>query len=156
MISRSCLLAAALFSGLISVPAGADDASEASVSEGEARVGRITSGFGQRRDPFHGSRRGHAGLDIAAPHGTPVFATADGVVTRANRWGSYGLIVVIDHPSGHETRFAHLSAIKVREGSHVRRGQLIGNIGSTGRSTGPHLHYEVRLNGVPLDPRKFM
>ena len=121
-----------------------------------AASGTVTSEFGVRRDPFHGGARSHQGLDIAAPHGSPVFATADGVVVRADWWGSYGLIVVIQHPSGHETRFAHLSAIKVLEGQYVRRGQVIGNIGSTGRSTGPHLHYEVRYNGSPLDPRYFM
>lgn len=116
----------------------------------------VTSGFGARRDPFHGRSRAHNGLDIAAPHGSPVFATGDGWVTKADWWGNYGLIVVIKHPSGHETRFAHLSAVKVAAGQTVRKGQVIGHIGSTGRSTGPHLHYEVRFNDSPLDPRRFM
>lgn len=116
----------------------------------------VTSEFGTRADPFHGKRRNHNGIDIAARHGTPVFATGDGKVERAGWWGTYGIIVVVSHPSGHETRFAHLSAITVTPGQLVRKGQHIGNIGSTGRSTGPHLHYEVRMNGKPLDPRHFM
>ena len=117
---------------------------------------QVTSNFGTRSDPFHGGRRAHNGIDIAAPTGSPVYATGDGWVTKANWWSSYGIIVVIRHPSGHETRFAHLSAVTVQEGQMVRKGQQVGRIGSTGRSTGPHLHYEVRLNGVPLDPRNFM
>jgi len=116
----------------------------------------VSSEFGVRSDPFHGKRRQHLGLDMRAPTGSPVFATADGHIKRAGWWSSYGLIVVISHPSGHETRFAHLSKVLVSEGQYVRKGQHIGNIGSTGRSTGPHLHYEVRYNDVPLDPRRFM
>lgn len=116
----------------------------------------VTSTFGTRSDPFHGKRASHKGIDIAAPTGTPVYATANGVVDYASRLGSYGLLVKIKHPSGHETRFAHLSKITVRRGQVVLKGDLIGRVGSTGRSTGPHLHYEVRLNGKPLDPARFM
>jgi murein DD-endopeptidase MepM/ murein hydrolase activator NlpD len=116
----------------------------------------VTSEFGTRADPFHGGRRAHKGIDMAAPYGTPVYATGDGWVERADSWGSYGLIVIVRHPSGHETRFAHLSAILVQKGQPVRKGQMIGRIGSTGRSTGNHLHYEVRYRGVALDPRQFM
>ena len=117
---------------------------------------QVTSEYGTRSDPFHGGRRAHNGIDMAAPYGTPVYATGDGWVERANTWGSYGLIIVVRHPSGHETRFAHLSAILVEAGQRVRKGQMIGKIGSTGRSTGNHLHYEVRFRGEALDPRKFM
>ena len=117
---------------------------------------QVTSEYGTRSDPFHGGKRAHKGIDMAAPYGTPVYATGDGWVDRANSWGSYGLIVIIKHPSGHETRFAHLSAILVKPGQRVRKGQMIGRIGSTGRSTGNHLHYEVRYRGEALDPRKFM
>lgn len=122
----------------------------------QAHAQRVSSEFGERSDPFHGKKRGHKGIDMAAPYGTPVYATGDGWVERANSWGSYGLIIIIKHPSGHETRFAHLSAILVQPGQRIRKGQMIGKIGSTGRSTGNHLHYEVRYRGVALDPRKFM
>lgn len=116
----------------------------------------VTSTFGTRSDPFHGRRTSHKGVDIAAPTGTPVYATANGMVDHAGRLGSYGLLVKIKHPSGHETRFAHLSKIAVRRGQVVLKGDLIGLVGSTGRSTGPHLHYEVRLRGKALDPATFM
>ncbi|MBS7671382.1 M23 family metallopeptidase [Croceicoccus gelatinilyticus] len=116
----------------------------------------VTSEFGTRDDPFHGKKRAHKGMDLAAPTGTPVHATGNGVVTYAGWKGSYGLLVVIRHPSGYETRFAHLSKVDVGKGQSVRKGSMIGRIGSTGRSTGPHLHYEVRLNGKALDPSRFM
>lgn len=119
-------------------------------------AGEVTSSFGMRKDPFHGGQRRHNGLDIAAPTGTPVYATANGVVDYASWKGSYGKLIQIKHPSGHETRFAHLSEILIVRGQVVRKGQLIGRVGSTGRSTGPHLHYEVRYRGKPLDPRSFM
>ncbi len=119
-------------------------------------AGEVTSRFGMRSDPFHGNQRRHNGIDIAAPTGTPVYATANGVVDYAAWKGSYGKLVTIKHPSGHETRFAHLSEILTTRGAVVRKGQIIGRVGSTGRSTGPHLHYEVRYRGKPLDPHKFM
>lgn len=117
---------------------------------------QVTSSFGTRSDPFHGKNRRHNGIDIARPHGSFVYATGDGVVEFSGWKGTYGILIKIKHPSGHETRFAHLSAVAVQAGQRIRKGQIIGKIGSTGRSTGPHLHYEVRYNGKPLDPRKFM
>lgn len=116
----------------------------------------VTSEFGSRFDPFHGGKRPHKGIDMAAPTGTPVHATGGGVVEYAGWKGSYGLLVVIRHPGGFETRFAHLSRVDVIPGQAIGKGAVIGLIGSTGRSTGPHLHYEVRQNGVALDPRQFM
>lgn len=124
---------------------------------GSPAIGRITSTFGRRNSPFsHSGRDLHAGIDIAVDHGTPVYASADGIVTTAKRKGGYGKLITIEHPSGYETLYAHLSNIFVSEGDEVCRGQQIGLIGSTGRSTGPHLHYEVRENGTPIDPSPFI
>lgn len=117
---------------------------------------RISSDFGTRTDPFHGNARKHNGLDIAAAYGSLVYATADGVVTHSGWNGSYGILIKISHINNYETRFAHLSAVAVQKGQRIRKGQIIGKIGSTGRSTGPHLHYEVRRNGTPLNPRNYM
>lgn len=117
---------------------------------------QVTSNYGMRQDPFHKGARMHSGIDIAAPTGTPVVATGDGWVTFAGWRGGYGYMIEIQHPSGHSTRFAHLSRILIAQSQPIRRGTVIGLIGSTGRSTGPHLHYEVRFNGKPLDPRAFM
>jgi murein DD-endopeptidase MepM/ murein hydrolase activator NlpD len=108
-----------------------------------------------RNHPTLGGRRVHAGVDLAAPAGSPVVAAADGVVAYANWLGSYGLLVTLRHASGFETRFAHLSRILVSPGQLVTRGQTLGLVGSTGRSTGPHLHYEVRQNGTAIDPLAF-
>lgn len=127
-----------------------------SVPVAQARSVRTTSEFGYRSDPFHGAARSHKGIDIAARTGSPVQATGDGWVSFAGWRGSYGYLVIIKHPSGHETRFAHLSRVLVAPGYLVRRGAVVGLVGSTGRSTGPHLHYEVHFNGVPLNPRAFM
>jgi len=113
---------------------------------------RISSRFGSRRDPFTGKRAVHGGLDFKARTGSKVIATASGKVTKAGRLGGYGKLVEIDHGGGITTRYAHLSRIKVRVGQWVKRGARIGNVGSTGRSTGPHLHYEVRRRGRVLDP----
>jgi murein DD-endopeptidase MepM/ murein hydrolase activator NlpD len=119
-------------------------------------AGNVTSGFGARSDPFtHGSAV-HYGLDIAAPKGTPIYATAPGTVTFAGRNGPYGLMVEIDHGLGIKTRHGHLSKIVVRAGDKIAYRDRIGLMGSTGRSTGPHLHYEVVFNGVPQDPAKFL
>lgn len=118
--------------------------------------GWVTSDFGVRLDPFTSERVRHNGLDIAGPVGTPVVAPADGTVIYATYDGGYGNVIVLDHGSGIKTRYAHLSAIKVRTGQRVTRGEQIGALGNTGRSTGPHLHYEVRVNGVPESPRKFI
>lgn len=117
---------------------------------------RLTSGFGYRRDPFNGGRRLHAGTDFAGPRGTPIYSTAEGEVIFAGRQSGYGNMIEIRHPFGYTTRYAHLSRIRVSEGESVSRGELIGDMGNTGRSTGPHLHYEVRLNGDPVNPMTFI
>ncbi len=121
-----------------------------------ARNARLSSRFGNRRDPFTRRTAFHSGIDYAAPRGTPVYAPADGVVTRAARRGGYGLMIELDHAHGLSTRFAHLSRMLVSTGTHVRRGDIIGHIGSTGRSTGPHLHYEVRRGTRAIDPMPFV
>lgn len=112
----------------------------------------VSSGFGPRTHPITGERRVHAGVDFAAPAGTPVVAAAAGVVRVAGRHGGYGLLVVLDHGDGIQTRYAHASRLLVAAGQAVARGQLIALVGSTGRSTGPHLHFEVRVGGVAQDP----
>jgi murein DD-endopeptidase MepM/ murein hydrolase activator NlpD len=113
---------------------------------------KVSSGFGYRRDPFDGRRALHAGLDFVAASGTTVRATAPGVVASAGWSGGYGRMVEIRHANGVSTRYGHLSAISVKRGEHVAAGAAIGRVGSTGRSTGPHLHYETRRNGKPVDP----
>lgn len=118
--------------------------------------GWVTSAFGIRVDPFTSDRHMHEGLDIAAGIGTTVHAPAHGTVVFAGLHGAYGNVIVIDHGYGVNTRYGHLSEIFVQVGDKVTRGQKIGAIGNTGRSTGPHLHYEVRVNGIPEDPRKFI
>jgi murein DD-endopeptidase MepM/ murein hydrolase activator NlpD len=117
--------------------------------------GYISSGFGVRRDPFTKRVEAHAGVDITQERGTPVDATAEGQVIYAGQYYSYGKFVVIDHGFGYQTAYGHLSAINVRLGQYVDKGQAIGAVGSTGRSTGPHLHYEVRVNGQPVDPTDY-
>ncbi len=116
----------------------------------------LTSGFGMRHHPVLGGRRQHHGIDLAAPTGTPVYATADGVVGRADFYASYGLYISISHGAAMETRYAHLSRLAVATGDTVKKGDLIGYVGSTGRSTGPHLHYEVRVDGLAVNPIPYM
>lgn len=116
---------------------------------------RITSGFGFRRDPFRKTRAMHAGIDLKAPYGHPVRAAAEGVVTKASWQGAYGRMVEIRHPHGIATRYAHLSRIKVKPGQRVTRGQQVGSLGNTGRSTGAHLHYETRVYRRAISPRRF-
>ncbi len=118
--------------------------------------GWVTSGFGYRRDPFTGRRTFHEGLDIAARIGTPIVATADGVVVSAGWKEGYGKIVTINHGFGYMTRYAHCSKIVVRPGQQVKRGQVIAYVGNTGRSTAPHLHYEVRIKGKPVNPYPYI
>ena len=113
----------------------------------------FTSGFGLRRHPIFGTMRWHAGVDLAAALGTPVRATTEGVVNTADWTGGYGLLVALDNGHGLQTRYGHLSRLNVLPGQQVQRGDVIGFVGSTGNSTGPHLHYEIRLNGKPVDPR---
>lgn len=119
--------------------------------------GEVTDGFGLRRDPFgDGSAEFHAGQDIAAPRGTPVVSAADGTVSFAGQQNGYGNIVIVDHGNGISTRYGHLSKIVVVEGQELKRGATLGEVGSTGRSTGPHLHYEVRLNEEAVSPARYL
>jgi murein DD-endopeptidase MepM/ murein hydrolase activator NlpD len=115
-------------------------------------TGTITSPFGWRSNPFGGSPEFHQGLDIAAPSGTTVTAAAGGTVIMAQWYGGSGNYILIDHGGGYSTGYGHLSAIYVSNGQSVKRGQAIGAVGSTGASTGPHLHFEVRIDGKPVDP----
>ncbi len=116
----------------------------------------MSSPFGVRTDPFLGRPAMHTGIDLRGDIGEPVHATANGKVTIAGWEGGYGKMVEIDHGNGLATRYGHLSEIDVKVGQIVRIGQVIGKIGSTGRSTGPHLHYETRVDGEPVDPQKFL
>jgi murein DD-endopeptidase MepM/ murein hydrolase activator NlpD len=116
----------------------------------------FTSNFGVRSDPFRGTAAMHAGVDIPGPVGTPIYATADGVVDRAERSGGYGNLVEVNHGKGIQTRYGHLSKILVAPMTRVKRGQLIALMGSTGRSTGSHLHYEVRIDGHAVNPVPFL
>ncbi|HCF58021.1 MAG TPA: peptidase M23 [Myxococcales bacterium] len=118
--------------------------------------GWVTSDFGHRLDPFTAERIMHKGLDIAAAHSTPIVSPSDGLVIFAGVEGGYGKVLVLDHGYGVKTRFAHMADIEVKVGDRVKRGDQVGLLGNTGRSTGPHLHYEVRVNGVPENPRKFI
>jgi hypothetical protein len=121
-------------------------------------VGEVefTSGFGVRSDPFHGRPAMHTGLDFRAASGDPVRATANGKVASAGWAGGYGRMIEIDHGNGLSTRYGHLSEIGVKVGEQIKIGQVIGEVGSTGRSTGPHLHYETRIDGEAVDPQKFL
>jgi murein DD-endopeptidase MepM/ murein hydrolase activator NlpD len=119
-------------------------------------LNRIASGFGYRVDPVYKTTKFHAGLDFAAPQGVPIYATADGRVTTAGNSGNgFGNHVVIAHGYGYETLYGHMFRVKARNGQTVKRGEIIGYVGNTGKSTGPHLHYEVHKNGKPLDPVYF-
>ena len=116
----------------------------------------FNSGFGTRNDPLNNRSGIHEGVDLGAPIGTPVYATGDGVVTLASAWDRYGNTIEIDHGKGISSRYAHLHRIKVKVGQKVTRSTVIGLVGNTGRSTGAHLHYEVRVNNVPKNPVKFI
>ena len=118
--------------------------------------GALRSSFGGRSDPFSGEGTFHTGVDLEAATGTPVHVTADGVVTSAGWSGAYGKLVVVDHGNGIETYYAHLSEFRVLPGEEVQRGQVIALSGGTGRVTGPHMHYEVRLRGTPVNPYKYL
>jgi murein DD-endopeptidase MepM/ murein hydrolase activator NlpD len=119
-------------------------------------MGPITGSFGERISPFNGEGAFHSGVDISCHYGQPVLAPSDGVVNYADFFSGYGRMVQIDHGNGIETRYGHLSAFAVASGQSVRRGQVIGYVGLSGRSTGPHLHYEVRVHDVPVNPHKFL
>ncbi|GBE15933.1 murein DD-endopeptidase MepM [bacterium BMS3Abin14] len=115
-----------------------------------------TSGFGYRTSPFTGRREMHKGVDVATRTGTPIIAPADGVVIFAGREGGFGNLVVLDHGYGIVTRYGHCSKLKVKIGQKIKRGDVIGLVGTTGRSTGPHLHYEVAVNGVAVNPMRYI
>ena len=117
---------------------------------------RLTSDYGTRWHPVMGGRRAHKGVDLAGPIGTPIYASADAVVGKAEWFSSYGLYVALEHGGDIQTRYGHMSRLNVYAGQHVRKGDVIGFIGSTGRSTGPHLHYEVRIAGVAVNPIPYM
>lgn len=116
----------------------------------------LTSSFGVRNDPFNGNHRMHQGIDIPGAIGTPIYATADGVVSRAGWVGGYGNLVEINHGNGLQTRYGHMSKLIAQPNQRVVRGQLIGLMGSTGRSTGSHLHYEVRIAGAAVNPVPYL
>lgn len=116
----------------------------------------LTSGFGMRTHPVLGGRRGHKGIDLASPTGTPIYAPADGTVSKAEWFSSYGLYVSLEHGADIQTRYGHMSRLNVAPGQQVRKGDIIGYVGSTGRSTGPHLHYEVRIAGAAVNPLPYM
>ncbi len=118
--------------------------------------GRLMDGFGHRSDPFSGEGAMHTGLDISAPVGTGVKATADGIVMFANWNSGYGRCVIVDHGNGYQTLYGHLSRIEVIEGQEIRQGETVGRVGNSGRSTGPHLHYEVRVHSMPVNPYRFV
>ena len=115
-----------------------------------------SSSYGWRRDPILGKRAFHEGIDFSAAHGESIYATAGGIVKKASRSGAYGKLITINHGGGLQTRYAHLSKILVKSGDIVKKEDLIGNVGNTGRSTGPHLHYEIRLNKHSLDPKQYL
>lgn len=117
---------------------------------------RFSSQYGYRTDPFQGRRKNHKGLDIPGPIGTPIFATADGIIGRAQWVSGYGKYVEVEHGNAIQTRYGHMSAMNVVSGQRVKQGDVIGFMGSTGRSTGSHLHYEVRIAGEPVNPTSFL
>ena len=119
------------------------------------QLNRIASGFGMRIHPIYGIVKMHPGIDFTAPQGTPIYATGDGVITTAGGGTGTGNHVIINHGYGYETKYLHMVRVKVRNGQQVKRGEVIGWVGNTGASTGPHLHYEVHINGSPVDPVYF-
>jgi murein DD-endopeptidase MepM/ murein hydrolase activator NlpD len=116
----------------------------------------LTAGYGYRNSPFTGQREMHEGIDVAAPPGTPIVATADGVVSFEGPLSAFGNVVFINHGHGFTTFYAHNSRNRVREGQLVKRGEVIASVGATGRATGPHVHYEVQVNGVTVNPMKYI
>ena len=119
-------------------------------------MGPITGAFGERSDPFNGEGAFHAGVDISCHYGQPIMAPADGVVTYAGFYSGYGRMIVVDHGNGISTRYGHLSGFAVTDGQTLRKGQVIGYVGMSGRSTGAHLHYEVRIHDTPVNPHKYL
>lgn len=119
-------------------------------------IGHLTGSFGERMDPFSGEGAFHTGVDISSQYGDSVRVTADGVVIEADERAGYGRLVVVDHGYGVTTWYGHLSTFKVMSGEQLHRGDIIGNVGVSGRSTGPHVHYEVRINGAPVNPMRYL
>ncbi len=119
-------------------------------------LGHITASFGERLDPFSGEGAFHTGVDVGADYGAPVHVTADGIVTAADTHAGYGRLIIVDHGFGITTFYAHLSSFAVVPGTRVKRGEVIGYTGVSGRSTGPHVHYEVRVNSAPVNPWRYM
>ena len=119
-------------------------------------MGHITDSFGERLDPFNGEGAFHTGVDVASDYGAPVHSTADGIVTISENHAGYGRLVVIDHGFGITTWYAHLSSFSAVPGARVKRGEVVGYTGISGRSTGPHVHYEVRMNNAPINPWRYM
>jgi len=118
--------------------------------------GQVTGSFGERIDPFNGEGAFHSGVDIGTSYGAKIIAPADGLVTLVDTMGGYGKTIMIDHGNGISTRYGHLSGFAVTAGQRVQRGDVIGYVGASGRSTGPHLHYEVRINDTPVNPYKYL
>ena len=118
--------------------------------------GHISSGYGWRQSPFNDRREFHSGMDIASYYGSPIKSPADGIVIDVERKGGLGKVLVIDHGNGVITRYGHLSMAEKKPGDRVKRGEVIARVGTTGRTTGPHLHYEIIVGGTPVDPKKFM
>jgi murein DD-endopeptidase MepM/ murein hydrolase activator NlpD len=119
-------------------------------------MGHITGSFGERLDPFNGEGAFHSGVDISSQYGDGVHAGGDGIVLRAQEAAGYGRLVVVDHGFGVETWYGHLSSFSVAPGMRVKRGDVLGRVGVSGRSTGPHVHYEVRINGAPVNPMRYL
>jgi murein DD-endopeptidase MepM/ murein hydrolase activator NlpD len=119
-------------------------------------IGHLTAGFGERMDPFNGEGAFHTGVDISSKYGDEVRVAADGVVIEADTRSGYGRLVIVSHASGLTTWYGHLSSFNVMPGEQLRRGDTIGNVGMSGRSTGPHVHYEVRINGAPVNPMRYL
>lgn len=149
--TRTALPASPLAQGSILRPAGVSIPSRMPVESAS-----LTSGYGMRVHPVLGGRRAHKGIDLAQPTGTPVYATADGVVSKAEWFSSYGLYISLEHGAEIQTRYGHLSRLNVAAGQQIRKGDVIGYVGSTGRSTGPHLHYEVRIAGESVNPVPYL
>ena len=119
-------------------------------------IGHLTDGFGARMDPFSGEGAFHTGVDISSQYGDAVRVTADGIVLEANERAGYGRLVVVDHGYGVTTYYGHLSSLNVIAGQQLHKGDTVGNVGVSGRSTGPHVHYEVRINGAPVNPMRYL
>ncbi len=149
--TRTALPASPLAQTSILRPAGVSIPSRMPVESAS-----LTSGYGMRVHPVLGGRRAHKGIDLAQPTGTPVYATADGVVSKAEWFSSYGLYISLEHGAEIQTRYGHLSRLNVAAGQQIRKGDVIGYVGSTGRSTGPHLHYEVRIAGESVNPVPYL